>query len=78
MNMQLKMAQKIAFKIFDRNCNGVIDESDIIQLFLIAEDIPAMQSDIEIIVKNYKVSGKNVGNSNTHLDPSAVDSLEDV
>ena len=31
--MSLKTAQRIAFKIYDRNGNGVIDEKDIIQLF---------------------------------------------
>ena len=34
--MSLKTAQRIAFKIYDRNGNGVIDEKDIIQLFDVA------------------------------------------
>ena len=52
--MSLKTAQRIAFKIYDRNGNGVIDEKDIIQLFDVAEQYEAMQEDMEIIIKNYK------------------------
>lgn len=61
-NMPIKSVQRIAFKIYDRNGNGVIDENDIIQLFLIAEESPSMQSDIEVIVKNYKIGGKKSNN----------------
>lgn len=53
--MSLKTAQRIAFKIYDRNDNGIIDEKDIIQLFTVAESFPSMQDDMEVIVKNYKV-----------------------
>lgn len=44
--MSLKTAQKIAFKIYDRNGNGVIDEKDIIELFSLAENNEAMQKDL--------------------------------
>lgn len=54
--MPLKVAQRIAFKIYDRNGNGLIDEKDIIELFSIAEGSTAMQKDLEVIVKNYKLS----------------------
>ncbi len=53
--MSLKTAQRISFKIYDRNDNGIIDEKDIIQLFTVAESFSSMQDDMEVIVKNYKV-----------------------
>lgn len=34
--MSVKAAQRIAFKIYDRNDNGIIDEKDIIELFTVA------------------------------------------
>lgn len=34
--MPIKAAQRIGFKLYDRNGNGVIDEKDIIELFTIA------------------------------------------
>ena len=73
--MSLKAAQRIAFKIYDRNDNGVIDERDIIQLFTIAEGFQAMQEDMEIIVKNYKVNNanNNAGNmSNVMQKPNSI------
>ena len=57
--MSLKTAQRIAFKIYDRNGNGIIDEKDIIELFTVAESYEAMQDDMEVIVKNYKVTTKD-------------------
>lgn len=53
--MSLKTAHRICFNIYDRNNNGVIDEKDIIELFTIGEDYEAMQQDMEIIIKNYKL-----------------------
>jgi Ca2+-binding EF-hand superfamily protein len=35
--MPIKAAQRIAFKIYDRNGNGIIDEKDIIELLAIAD-----------------------------------------
>jgi Ca2+-binding EF-hand superfamily protein len=34
--MPLKAAQRVAFKVYDRNGNGVIDEKDIIELLSVA------------------------------------------
>ena len=57
--MPLKAAQRVAFKVYDRNGNGVIDEKDIIELLSVAQDFQAMQADMDVIVKNYKVANKS-------------------
>jgi len=31
--MPIKAAQRLAFKIYDRNGNGIIDQKDIMELF---------------------------------------------
>jgi hypothetical protein len=55
-NMPLKAAQRIAFRIYDRNGNGIIDEKDIFELLTVGEDFEAMREDMCVIVKNYKVA----------------------
>jgi hypothetical protein len=62
-NMPLKSAQRLAFKIYDRNANGIIDEKDIIELLTIGEEFEAMQEDMHVIIKNYKTGNSNSLNS---------------
>ena len=45
-NLSIKSAQKLAFKIYDRNGNGIIDEKDIIELFSEADLNPAIKFDL--------------------------------
>ena len=58
-NLSLKSSQLIAFRIYDRNGNGVIDEKDIIELMSEAESNQAIQKDLETVVKHYCIELNN-------------------
>jgi hypothetical protein len=49
--MNTKVSNKIAFMIFDKNTNGLIDEYDLLQLISLSRIIPILERDINIIAK---------------------------
>ena len=53
--MPIEQTQKLAFKIYDRNQNGVIDERDILELMDIVDENQAMKEDFYLIIKHYHV-----------------------
>lgn len=47
--MGAKMGLRMAFSIFDKNRNSLIDEDDLIQLISLSRKIPKLEIDISII-----------------------------
>jgi len=49
--MNIKVSYKIAFMIFDKNRNGLLDEYDLLQMISLSRTIPIIERDINIIAR---------------------------
>jgi hypothetical protein len=49
--MGAKMGLKLAFTIFDKNRNGLVDEDDLIQLISLSRKLPMLEIDISTLSK---------------------------